>query len=214
MRFKNKVAIITGGGSGIGRATALLMAQEGASVVIADIHPKNAEAAVAAIQATGGSAISVVADVTKIEDAEAITQKTLEAFGAVHYLCNSAGLQTYGTVIDTEEDVWDRTLNVNLKSMYLVSKFAIPEIIKNGGGAVVNITSVQGLKCQPNVSAYAASKGGVIALTRSMALDFARDNVRVNCICPGSIDTPLLRYGAAEHGELETVLKEWGRCTQ
>ena len=159
---------------------------------------------------TGGAAISVIADVTKIIDAERISQEAVRHFGAIHYLCNSAGLQTYGTVETTDEATWDLTLAVNLKSMFLVSKFCVPEIRKAGGGAIVNISSVQGLKCQPDVSAYAASKGGAIALTRSMALDYAQHNIRVNCICPGSVDTPLLRFGAAKHGPEEEILKEWG----
>ena len=210
MRFKHKTAVITGGGSGIGKATALAFAQEGAQVVVADIQEEHAAATVSEINTNGGAAIAVVSDVTKITDAERITIAAIKAFGGIHYLCNSAGLQSYGTVETTSEETWDMTLNVNLKGMFLVAKFCIPEIKKQGGGAVVNITSVQGLQCQPNVSAYAASKGGVIAMTRSMALDYARDNIRVNCICPGAIDTPLLRFGAAEHGELNTVLKAWG----
>ncbi len=209
-RFQDKIVIVVGGGSGIGAATAIRAAEEGAKVVIADIQENNAKYVADKILEHGGEAIVVTADVTNIQEARRITEETVQAFGGIDYLCNSAGLQTYGTVIDMEEEDWDRTLDVNLKSIFMVSKFAIPEMIKRGGGAVVNISSVQGIRAQKNVSAYAASKGAVIAMTRSMAQDFARDNIRVNCICPGSIDTPLLRYGAAQHGELEEVLQDWG----
>jgi len=209
-KFQEKVVIVAGGGSGIGAATAVAAAREGASVVIADINAEASREVARYIQDLPGKAITVIADTTKINDAQRITQEAITHFGGVDFLCNSVGLQTYGTVIDMEEDSWDKTIDVNLKSIFLVSKFAIPEITRRGGGAVVNISSVQGIRCQPNVSAYAASKGAVIAMTRSMAQDFARQNVRVNCICPGSIDTPLLRYGAAQHGDLDTVLQQWG----
>ncbi|MDN5211735.1 SDR family oxidoreductase [Fulvivirgaceae bacterium BMA12] len=209
-RFENKAAIVVGGGSGIGAASAIALSGEGASVAIIDINEKNAGNTAEQITASGGSAIALAADVTNMSDAEVAVNKAAEAFGGIHYLCNSAGLQSYGTVVSTDEDTWDKTIDVNLKSIYVVSKFCIPHILKQGGGAVVNISSVQGLRCQSNLSAYAASKGGVIALTRSMALDYAKQNIHINCICPGSIDTPLLRYGAAQHGEEEEVLKQWG----
>lgn len=210
MRFQDKTAVVAGGGSGIGQATAFALAGEGARVVIADINEKTAVETRDQILRSGGKCQVVIGDASKIEAAERIAQKAVDAFGGIHYLCNSAGLQTYGTVESTDEATWDLTMNVNLKSIYLVSKFCIPEIRKQGGGAVVNISSVQGLRCQSNVSAYAASKGAVIAMTRSMALDYAQENIRVNCICPGSIDTPLLRFGAAQHGKMEEVLKKWG----
>lgn len=210
MRFKDKTAVVAGGGSGIGQATAFALAEEGARVVIADINERTAAETQDQIIRSGGKSVVVIGDASKIDVAERIAQKAVDTFGGIHYLCNSAGLQTYGTVESTDEATWDLTMNVNLKSIYLVAKFCIPEIRKQGGGAVVNISSVQGLRCQSNVSAYAASKGAVIAMTRSMALDYAQENIRVNCICPGSIDTPLLRYGAAQHGKLEEVLKKWG----
>jgi len=209
-KFKNKVVLVVGGASGIGRATALAAVAQGAKVIVADLQIDAAQQVAADIQAQSGEAVAIAVDATSYNEVETLVQKSLSKYGAIHYLCNSVGFQTYGTVVSTDEKTWDKTLDVNLKSVYLVSKFAIPEIIKQGGGAVVNISSVQGLRCQANVSAYAASKGAVISLTRSMALDFARDNVRVNCICPGSVDTPLLRYGAAQHGELKEVLASWG----
>jgi len=211
MRFTSQTAVVTGGGSGIGRATALAFAAEGGRVAVADIDGEKARETAAAIEARGGRALAVTADLTRGEDAARLTEAAVGAFGGIRYLCHSVGLQTYGTVETTDEATWDRTLAVNLKSMFLVAKYCVPAIRRQGGGAIVNISSVQGLRCQANVSAYAASKGGAIALTRSMALDYAPDNIRVNCICPGSIDTPLLRYGAAAHGEVEAVLQEWGR---
>lgn len=210
MRFQDKAAVVAGGGSGIGQATAFALAEEGARVIIADINERTAAQTRDQIIRSGGKCEVVIGDASQIEAAERIAKAAVDAFGGIHYLCNSAGLQTYGTVESTDEATWDLTMNVNLKSIYLVSKFCIPEIRKQGGGAVVNISSVQGLRCQSNVSAYAASKGAVIAMTRSMALDYAQENIRVNCICPGSIDTPLLRYGAAQHGKMEEVLKKWG----
>lgn len=210
MRFSNKTAVITGAGSGIGEATAREFATEGGHAVVADLNAAHAEAVAASIRLAGGNALAVAGDVTLADDAKRITEQALAAFGGIHYLCCSAGLQTYGTVESTDEATWDRTLDVNLKGMFLMAKYCIPEIRRQGGGAVVNITSVQAIQTQKNVSAYAASKAGVIALTKSMAMDYATENIRVNCICPGSVDTPLLRFGAAQHGPVEEVLKSWG----
>ena len=210
MEFKNKTILVVGGASGIGQAVAMKMAQEGSNVVIADINQEAVDQTVGMITAQGGQVISFVGDATNGAYAQSLVEGTLQAFGSLHYLCNSAGKQTYGTVETTSLDTWKMTMSVNLDTIFLVSKFAIPAIRQAGGGAVVNISSVQGLQCQPNVSAYAASKGAVIALTRSMALDYAQENIRVNCICPGSIDTPLLREGAAQFGPLDEVIKEWG----
>ena len=155
----------------------------------------------------------MIADVSQGSDARRIAEEAVAAFGGINYLVTSAGIQTYGTVVDTDEETWDRTLAVNLKGIYLAAKYCVPEMIKGGGGAIVNVASVQGLMSQPNVAAYAASKGAVIAMTRTMALDHAKDNIRVNSLCPGSIDTPLLRFAADTMApdDPEAAIEEWGK---
>ena len=210
MKFKGKVAIVTGAGSGMGQAVAIEAAKEGASVVIADLNKDGLEETMAILGKAGLSAVSFLYDAGKIDEAQALAQKTVAEYGGVDFICYSAGIQTYGTVIDTEEELWDATQNVNVKGMYLLGKFCIPEMIKRGGGSIVNISSVQGFVNQRNVAAYATSKGAAISLTRAMAIDHARDGVRVNCICPGSIDTPMLQWGAGQHGDAQEVIKEWG----
>ena len=212
MRFAGKVAVVTGAATGIGRAVALAFAEEGASVAMADVNAAGLAAAGEAIDASGGQSLSIIADVSDSEAAQRMARETVEAFGAIHYLVASAGIQTYGTVVDTDEATWDRTLAVNLKGVYLAAKCCLPEMAKAGGGAVVNVASVQGLMSQPNVAAYAASKGAVIAMTRTMALDHAKDNIRANSLCPGSIDTPMLRGSAKlfSPDDPSAALNEWG----
>jgi NAD(P)-dependent dehydrogenase (short-subunit alcohol dehydrogenase family) len=196
MRFSGKVAVITGAGAGMGKAAATAFAEEGAAVVIADVSGASAEKAAAEIQAAGGQALAVQADVSRSADGQRIAAEAVKAFGGIDTLFNNAGIQTYGTVVDTDEETWDRTININLKGIFLVSKYCIPEIARRGGGSVINMASVQGMASQKRVVAYAASKGGIIAMTRTMALDHAPDKIRVNCICPGSVDTPMLRWAA------------------
>ena len=214
MDFSEKVVIVSGGATGIGRASAKLLASLGASVVIADIAEDAAKDTVSEIEANGGKAIAIVTDASNAKSVANVPKIALDSYGTIHYLVNSVGIQTYGTVVTADEDLWDRTLNVNLKSVYLMSHFCLPEIIKQGGGAVVNVASVQGYNSsQQNVAAYATSKAGVIALSRSMSLDHAPDKVRVNCVLPGSVDTPLLRAGAsnfAEEGDVQAVIDSWG----
>ena len=213
MRFSAKVAVITGGGAGMGKATAVAFAQEGAAVVVADIDAKAAESVAAEIIAAGGQAKAVQADVSRSADAQRISAESVGAFGGIDVLVNNAGIQTYGTVVDMDEETWDRTINVNLKSIFLVSKYCVPEITKRGGGAVVNMASVQGMASQKRVVAYAATKGGIIAMTRTMALDHAPDNIRVNCVCPGSVDTPMLRWAADIFvpGNPAGAIEDWGK---
>lgn len=208
--IKDKVAIITGGASGIGQGIAFEAASKGAVVVLADINNDQGEKTAESIRSKGGLAKYYHTDVT---DGGSIAQMLSEAaqLGPVNYLANSAGLQTYGTVETTTEEVWDTTLDVNLKSMFLVSQQVIPLIRKNGGGGIVNISSLQGLRCQKNVVAYATSKAAAIGFTRAMGVDYAQEGIFVNCICPGSVDTPMLRYGAGEHGDADEIIEEWGR---
>ena len=213
MRFDGKVAVVTGAATGIGKATALAFASDGASVVLADVNVEAMNETMRELEAAGGTGLAVVADVSRGEDASRIASEAVNHFEGIDYLVASAGIQTYGTVVDTDEDTWDRTLAVNLKGVYLASKYCIPQMVKRGGGAIVNVASVQGLQSQPNVAAYAASKGALIAMTRTMALDHAKDGIRVNSLCPGSIDTPLLRFAADTYSPDDPLgaIEEWGK---
>ncbi len=212
MRFQGKVAVVTGAATGIGGATAVAFGKEGAYVVLTDVNAAALDERLGEIEAAGGRGIALVADVTKASDAKAAASEAVAAFGGVDYLVASAGIQTYGTVVDTDEDTWERTLAVNAKGVYLAAKYCIPEMVKRGGGAIVTVASVQGLFSQPNVAAYAASKGAVIAMTRTMAIDHAGDNIRANSLCPGSVDTPMLRASAKLFSpeDPENALEEWG----
>ena len=219
-RFEGKVAVVTGAGAGIGRATAEAFAAEGAAVVAADWDEPAAQAVVAAITADGGQALAVHADVSQDGDAARIASATRDAFGGIDILFNNAAVQTYGSVWELPEEAWDRTIGVNLKSIYLVSRHCIPVMMERGGGSIINTASVQGLASQRNVAAYAAAKGGVISLTRNMALDLGGHNIRVNSVCPGAIDTPLLRWasdlfgGEAEDTEDMGAMHALGRVGQ
>lgn len=197
--MSDRAAVVTGGANGIGAATAAALSAEGVSVVIVDRE--------AASPADG---IFVQGDVSNASDAERAAAECVEAFGRLDILVNCAGIQRYGTVVDTPEETWDEVLDVNLKSMFLMSKFCVPKMLEGEGGAVVNVASVQGFAAQKGVAAYSASKGGAIALTRAMAVDFA-PSVRVNCVCPGSVDTPMLRDAAAMFADMpDKAVKQWG----
>ena len=193
MRLKNKVALITGAGSGIGRAIATLFAKEGAKVVIADIDNKRGEETAQMIRESRGEAMFVHADVSKSADAERMVKTTAEKYGKLDVLVNNAAINPRGTVVDTTEEIWDKVINVNLKGVFLVSKHAIPIMAERGGGTIINIASVNGFVALANEAAYDAAKGGVVMLTKAMAIDHSRQNIRVNCVCPGATDTPLLR---------------------
>jgi NAD(P)-dependent dehydrogenase (short-subunit alcohol dehydrogenase family) len=196
MRLANKVAIITGGGSGMGRVASLLFAREGAKVTVADIDPKTGEETVAEIQKAGGDALFVPVNVADESQVQRMVAATVERFGAVHILYNNAGIMPGddGAVTDITEQTWDKVLDVNLKSAFFCCKYAIPEMIKAGSGSIINTASfVAILGCTVPQDAYTASKGGMISLTKSLAVQYAKYGIRANAICPGPIETPLLR---------------------
>lgn len=186
------MALITGAGSGIGRSSAVLFAKEGAKVVVVDIVQEAGEETVRLIKENGGDATFVKADVSKATDAENIIEKAVEKYGKLDILFNNAGINPSGTVVDTPEETWDKVINVNLKGVFLSSKYAIPEMAKRGGGVIINTASICGLVGTANEIAYVASKGAIVTLTKGMAIDHAHQNIRVNCICPSGTETPLL----------------------
>ena len=198
-----KKAIITGGASGIGRAAALLFVSAGAAVVIADIDDQGGEAVVKKIHAGGGEGIYVLCDVTKADDCQRTVQRTINSFGGVDILFNNAGIIRRASIIDTTEEQWDRVMAVNVKSIFLMSKYTIPHMVQAGGGVIVNTSSGWGLVGGRNAVSYCASKAAVVNMTKAMALDHGAQNIRVNCICPGDTDTPMLRVEARQLGENE-----------
>jgi NAD(P)-dependent dehydrogenase (short-subunit alcohol dehydrogenase family) len=197
MRLENKVAIITGGGDGIGQASAMMFAKEGAKVVIADIKPENGNKTVDMVKSVGGVAMFVQVDVSKADGVENMVKKTIEAYGKIDILINSAAVFVEATVLNTSEEDWDRIMDINLKGIFLCCKYTIPEMIKAGKGSIVNIGSEAGITGFKNQTAYDASKGGVVNMTRAMALDFAEKNIRVNCVCPGTTETPMVKQAIA-----------------
>lgn len=194
MRLAAKVAIITGGGSGIGRATAELFAREGAKVVVADYKAETGQETVEAILASGREAIFVEVDVSDSAQVNELVREALDAYGGIDILFNNAGVLLFGTVLDTAEEEWNRLISINLTGTFLCSKAVLPHMIARGGGAIINVTSSTGAHdAAADSAAYVASKGGVALLTKAMAIDYAADNVRVNAIAPGPTDTPMLR---------------------
>lgn len=195
MRLSNKVALITGAGSGIGRESALLFAQEAAQVVVCDLNEAAGQETVSMIKAEGGQATFVKADVSKAADAKAMIDAAETAYGKLNILFNNAGIfhGADGSVLDTDEDVWDLTMNVNLKGVFLGCKYGIPALLRAGGGSIINTASfVAIMGAATSQVAYTASKGGVLSLTREISVEFARQNIRVNALCPGPVETPLL----------------------
>jgi len=192
MRLKDKVAVVTGAGSGIGRASALRFAQEGARVVVVDWKPEGGRETVARIKAQGGVAIFVEADVSRDEDVRRAIETAVNTYGGLHILLNNAAIQVFGTLPNTSEADWYRVMDVNLKGVYLGCKYAIPHMIAGGGGSIVNMSSALGLVGDPDLPAYGATKGGILAMTRAVAQAHGRQGIRVNSICPGDVETPIL----------------------
>ncbi len=213
MRLEGKVALITGGGSGIGRATAELFAREGASVVVSDLHGPAAEETARAVGGSGGEAIVVTGDVSVSADAERMVSTATEAHGRLDVLVNSAGVSARNALPEgaSPEQVWDKVMDVNLKGTYLVSWFAVPAMERSGGGSIINLSSIMGLVGYPKgmgggFNPYVPSKGGVLQFTRNLAIDSADKNIRVNCICPGYVETNLTSALTGDE-ELRRVLE-------
>ena len=194
--LNGKVTLITGGASGIGRATAILFAQEGGAVAVVDINAEQGQAVVQEIESQGGRAIFILCDVTRTEDCRRAVDTLLELLGRLDILFNNAGIIRRADVVELTEAEWDQVMAVNVKSIFLMSKYAVPVMIKAGGGSIINTGSGWGLKGGRNAVSYCASKGAVVNMTRAMAIDHGPQKIRVNCICPGDTDTPMLRNEA------------------
>lgn len=212
MRLKDKIAIITGSGGGIGRASAIMFAKEGASVVINGRRQDSIDETVSMIQQNGGKAIGVQGDVSQRADMENLISRTIEAFGRIDILFNNAGVgysapYFMGPVKDTPESDWDAIVDINLKSVYLTCHYAIPHMIKQGGGVILNCSSINGIVgCGADV--YSATKGGINALTRALAFDNGKYNIRVNTLSPGATDTPMIHEALQDKKFFDT----WSQC--
>src|SRR5579862_3398777 len=200
MRLQNKVALITGGTSGIGEATAVLFAKEGARITITGRDEKRGQAVTEKIMNHGGKAVFVPSDVRKADDCAHAVNETLRNFGRIDILFNNAGVFYPHTILDCSEEEWDLQMDINLKGTFLMSKAALPHMIEQRRGTIINNSSGWGIAGGDSAVAYCASKGGVVLLTKAMAIDHGRQGIRVNCICPGDVDTPVLPEDARMRG--------------
>ena len=194
MRLANKVALITGGGTGIGAATARVMAKEGASVAVTGRRIKPLEAVVTSIEDSGGQALALPGDVTTSQDCQQSVDETIKRFGQLHILVNNAGTSAVGTALETATEDWHRVIDTNVTGTFLMCRLALPHIIEAGGGSIVNISSVSGIRGNKERAAYNASKGAVCNLTKSLAVDFGAKGVRVNAVLPGLVETDMPKH--------------------
>jgi NAD(P)-dependent dehydrogenase (short-subunit alcohol dehydrogenase family) len=199
-RLDGKVALVTGGASGIGRASCILFASEGARVVVVDLPGSPMDETIAGIRQAGGQAVAAAGDVRSAADARRTVDAAVSTFGGLDVLFNNAGVEFVGRIEETPEDKWDLVVETNLKGIYVMSKAAIPYMIRRGGGTIINTASQLGWVGAPRFSAYCASKGGVLNLTRAMALELAPHRIRVNALCPGAVETPMV-LREFEHGD-------------
>jgi len=209
-QFEEKVVLVTGGGSGIGQVTSLQFAKEGAKVVIADISVDGGQETVHQIKGIKGDAIFVKTDLTKDADVQALINKTVETYGKLDCAFNNAGVCIRGKTADCTEAEWETQINVNLKSVWLCMKYEIRQMLKQGGGVIVNTASVSGLVGTIGTAAYCAAKGGVVLLTKSAALEYAKEGIRINCVCPGATRTAMIEKGIRDRiAEGNLQAEEW-----
>ena len=210
----SKIAIVTGGAKGIGFGSTKRLLEDGATVVMFDLDEAGIALAKEALAQFGERLSGMKVDISSDAQVKEAIAEVGQKYGHIDYVVNCAGIQTYGTAVDTTEETWDRTFDVNVKSMYLTAKYAIPFMRKAGAGSIVNISSVQSLANQKGVVAYAASKGAINALTRALAVDHASEQIRCNAILPASVDTPMLRASARSFSKdrsEDEILNEWGK---
>ena len=211
MQMEGKVAVVTGGAAGIGQASARKLCELGARVAILDRDEKAVEESVAALETSGYTASSFPCDVAIEAEVKAAIAAAVALYGGLHILVSNAGIQTNGDVVTTTPEVWDETMNVHVKGCFHATKYAIPAMLESGGGAIVIVSSVQSFTAVNNSVAYVAAKHALLGIARAIALDFASQNIRANCICPGAIDTPMLRATADRTGSPKEMLASIGR---